>query len=156
MAHIFETVRPEALLLGDLVEGNGALWRIVEFGKWRGDGGPHSEYVAVECVDPRGVRPFTVGHRKQFAQYPESRRGMRHHPDGGDWTRVKMTGAERERSARIGRYRWAYERANRKDAPGIHYDGRRYRIAAQTSATGPDLDRWSETLERRIATANQG
>lgn len=87
----FEAVRPEALAVGDVVEGNGALWRIVSFGRWsppRTDGG-RCEYVYVECVDPRGVHPFFRGYNKQFALYPESGRGQRKHVHGGgNWSRV--------------------------------------------------------------------
>lgn len=71
----FETVRPADLAVGDVVQGNGALWRILAFEQTRLG---QTEMVKVSCVDPQGVRPFEVGFEKQFIRQPR----------GGTWDRL--------------------------------------------------------------------
>ena len=91
MERKYEDVAPEALGVGDLVKGNGALWCILSFGKWgyRTDGG-RCEFITVECVDPLGVQAFKVGTVKQFALYPlDGAFQKREMPEAHrTWTRV--------------------------------------------------------------------
>lgn len=70
----FESVTPDALRVGDVVEGNGALWRILARDVPAGGASTVTRItpamVEAECVNDRGVDAFHVGYRKQFTQEP--------------------------------------------------------------------------------------
>lgn len=78
----FRKCDPASLVPGDVVKGNGALWRIeaiadLKAGTYRGgDGTLHREMIHALCVDPcnSGIR---LGTRKQFVLYCEGSRWER-------------------------------------------------------------------------------
>lgn len=77
MERTFETCRPADLAAGDVVKGNGALWKVLGFTplraaeRWKTTGRVIDEMVEVECIDACGQdRPFHVGYRKQFVRQP--------------------------------------------------------------------------------------
>lgn len=74
----FRPCSPESLRVGDVVKGNGALWRIDGFRPSRApfrqrDGRVQDEMVEVTCVDPCNSGSFSIGYTKQFVRIPIDR-----------------------------------------------------------------------------------
>ena len=87
MSRTFETIDPADLVVGDVVKGNCALWKVVGFRPLVhphrvGDGRLIDEMVECECIDPMGMTPFEVGFRKEFVRQPI----------GGTWEREIRNG----------------------------------------------------------------
>lgn len=78
----FQPCAPETLAPGDVVKGNGALWRVdvigdMKVGSYRGpDGTRQTAMVGATVVDPCNTS-LRLGFSKQFVLYPQ----------GGTWER---------------------------------------------------------------------